>query len=301
MKELLTFESTEVKIIVVSGKPLFELYSTGMALGQVKYAKGRAYPRKDRIDENIKSADIMPVVRNGQLFLNESQLYDLMLEVKTDKVKPFRKWIVNEVLPTLNRTGKYEMPSRSNSSTYFDKFWNGEKVITIKDFEYFTGANQGMINYYVSSSLKRNDEYYLLEGTELQQFKYLNTRCNKKLPHLILLNYKGCMKLAELLKCDISNAECFKYVPYMDKALPEKKTDSKTNFVTVSRDPAAYSKLGELKDMATALETMLDLVGKADTPIKKFVPYLESLMLMSFDFSVEVSKFYKMVDVKDWI
>lgn len=299
MKDLLTFENTKVKIIVVNGEPLFELYSTGMALGQVKYAKGRAYPRKDRIDENIKSADIMPVVRNGQLFLNESQLYDLMLEVKTDKVKPFRKWIVNEVLPTLNRTGKYEMPSRSNSSTYFDKFWNGEKVITIKDFEYFTGANQGMINYYVSSSLKRNDEYYLLEGTELQQFKYLNTRCNKKLPHLILLNYKGCMKLTQILNYKADNIECFKNASCM--ALPEKKKDNKTNYVTVSRDIAAYSKLGELKDMATALETMLDLVGKADTPIKKFVPYLESLMLMSFDFSVEVSKFYKMVDVKDWI
>lgn len=301
MKDLLTFENTEVKIIVVNGEPLFELYSTGMALGQVKYAKGRAYPRKDRIDENIKSADIMPVVHNGQLFLNESQLYDLMLEIKTDKVKPFRKWIVNEVLPTLNRTGKYEMPSRSNSSTYFDKFWNGEKVITIKDFEYFTGANQGMINYYVSSSLNKGTEYYLLEGIELQQFKYLNTRYHKQVAHLILLNYKGCLKLAELLKCNISNAECFKYVPYMNKALPEKKTDNKPYYVTVSRDPSAYEKLGELKNMATALSSMLDLVGKADTPIKKFVPYLETLMLMSFDFSIEVSQFYKMVDVKEWI
>ena len=299
MKSLLTFESTEVKIIVVNGELLFELYSTGMALGQIKYAKGKAYPRKDRIDENVKSADIMPVVHNGQLFLNESQLYDLMLEVKTDKVKPFRKWIVNEVLPSLNRTGKYEMSSHSNNSTYFDKFWNGEKVITIKDFAFFTGISQATVNYYVNNLLKRNDEYYLLEGNELQQFKYLNTRCNKKLPHLILLNYKGCMKLAQTLNCKTDTIECFKNASCM--SLPEKKEDNRPYYVTVSRDPAAYNKLSELKNMVTALDTMLNLIGKADTPIKKFVPYLETLQLMSFDIGIEVMKFYKTVDVKDWI
>jgi phage antirepressor YoqD-like protein len=30
-----------------------------------------------------------------------------MLEMKTDKVKPFRKWVTLEVLPTINKTGGY--------------------------------------------------------------------------------------------------------------------------------------------------------------------------------------------------
>jgi anti-repressor protein len=30
-----------------------------------------------------------------------------MLEMKTDKVKPFRKWLTHEVLPTIRKTGGY--------------------------------------------------------------------------------------------------------------------------------------------------------------------------------------------------
>lgn len=109
MNEIKIFEGTQVHIIEVDGEPLFEVYSIGMALGQVKIAKGQKYPRKDRIDENLKSAEIMPVVHNGQLFITEEQLYDLMLEMKTDKVKPFRKWLTSEVLPSIRKTGNYSV------------------------------------------------------------------------------------------------------------------------------------------------------------------------------------------------
>ncbi len=105
--EIKIFEGNQVNILEENGEPLFEIYSTGMALGQVKIAKGQKYPRKDRIDENLRSAEIMPVVRCGQLFITEEQLYDLMLEMKTDKVKPFRKWITSEVLPSIRKTGLY--------------------------------------------------------------------------------------------------------------------------------------------------------------------------------------------------
>ncbi len=93
------FEGNNVEIILgKNNESIFELYSTGMALGQTKEAKGKLYPRKERIDENLESADISTAVRNEQQYLTESMLYDLMLEMKTEKVKPFRKWVTNEVL-----------------------------------------------------------------------------------------------------------------------------------------------------------------------------------------------------------
>ena len=122
MNEIKIFEGTQVHIIEVDGEPLFEVYSIGMALGQVKIAKGQKYPRKDRIDENLKSAEIMPVVHNGQLFITEEQLYDLMLEMKTDKVKPFRKWLTSEVLPSIRKHGAYMTPETL------------EKALTSPDF-----------------------------------------------------------------------------------------------------------------------------------------------------------------------
>ena len=42
MNELMIFEGNNVKIITdEKGEPLFEIYSTGMALGHIKFAKGK--------------------------------------------------------------------------------------------------------------------------------------------------------------------------------------------------------------------------------------------------------------------
>ena len=112
MKNIIDFEEMQVDILIEENENgeqiiLFELYSTGMALGHIKYNTiGKAYPRKDRIDKDIESAEISTCVRDGHKYLTEEQLYDFMLEVKTDKCKPFRKLIVNEVLPDI-RKGNY--------------------------------------------------------------------------------------------------------------------------------------------------------------------------------------------------
>lgn len=102
------FEGAEVEFMTnENGDVLFELYSTGMALGQMKISKGKIYPRKERIEVNLKNADIKPVVHNGQQYLNEEMLYDFMLEARTDKCKSFRKWVTNEVLPSIRKYGAY--------------------------------------------------------------------------------------------------------------------------------------------------------------------------------------------------
>ena len=116
MQELMMFENNQVEVMEVNGVLYFELYSTGMALGQVKEAKGRKYPRTDRIDENVKNAEISTVVHNGQQYITEEQLYDLMLEMKTDKVKPFRKWVTSEVLPSIRKTGTYSTGQKPTSA-----------------------------------------------------------------------------------------------------------------------------------------------------------------------------------------
>jgi phage antirepressor YoqD-like protein len=114
--EIKIFEGNQVNIINENGEPLFEIYSTGMALGQVKFnSVGTAYPRKDRIDENLKSAGIIPCVHNGHSYISEEQLYDLMFEMKTDKVKPFRKWVTKEVLPSIRKHGLYAIDEVLNN------------------------------------------------------------------------------------------------------------------------------------------------------------------------------------------
>lgn len=126
MTEIKLFEGNQVEYIIENGEPLFEIYSTGMALGQVdkkilRSGECKIYPRKDRIEENVKNAGIAACVRDGHNYITEPQLYDLMLEMKTEKVKPFRKWITTEVLPSIRKTGEYnanpqKYPPKSTSA-----------------------------------------------------------------------------------------------------------------------------------------------------------------------------------------
>lgn len=116
---ILNFENNEVKIINNEGKPLFEIYSTGMALGYVKSntIKGKIYYqcRKDRVNKIIENVEIEPLVHDGLKYMTEEQLYDFMLESKTDKCKQFRKWVTNEVLPQIRKTGGFIPLSKEDS------------------------------------------------------------------------------------------------------------------------------------------------------------------------------------------
>lgn len=134
-KILKKFEATDVIIEVIDGAPMFELYSTGMALGYVKTAKGKQYPRIERIDKTAKNAGISTVVHDGQLFINENQLYDFMFEAHTEKCKPFRKWVVEEVLPMINQTGGYVETDMEEEfvNNYLPELSEETKVLVIKD------------------------------------------------------------------------------------------------------------------------------------------------------------------------
>lgn len=44
------------------------------------------------------------------IFITEPQLYFVMMRSRSDKAKPFRQWVVNEVLPSIRKTGRYEAP-----------------------------------------------------------------------------------------------------------------------------------------------------------------------------------------------
>lgn len=163
MNELMVFEGNNVKIITdEKGEPLFEIYSTGMALGHIKFAKGKAYPRKDRIDRDIKNAEISTVVQLGQQYFTEETLYDFMLECKTEKCKPFRKWVVHEVLPQIRKTGNYisnntPMISSKEIQEFKDdvRYIRSQVCIKKKDSMLYTN----MIKEYLGIKTIKEDKY----------------------------------------------------------------------------------------------------------------------------------------------
>lgn len=107
MNEMMIFEGNEVMIEVIDGEPMFEIYSMGLALGYAKSNGYKLYPQKDRIEKVIENAEISTCVHGVHEFITESQMYDFIFEAKTEKCKPFRKWVVEEVLPSIRKNGAY--------------------------------------------------------------------------------------------------------------------------------------------------------------------------------------------------
>jgi len=110
MNNLMIFEGKNVNMIIgENNEPLFELYSVGQALGYEKWNGRRTHctPNKSRIDKVVENAEIEPVVHNVRQYLTEEMIYDFIFEARTDKCKSFRKWLSNEVLPTIRQNGAY--------------------------------------------------------------------------------------------------------------------------------------------------------------------------------------------------
>lgn len=105
-------EYKNVEIIIEDGEPLFELYSLGMALGYTTEANGKVYPHKTRINKIRKNAEISGFVRGVQIFLTESEMYDFLLESKSDVGRAFRSWVVRDLLPQIRKTGGYVADGR---------------------------------------------------------------------------------------------------------------------------------------------------------------------------------------------
>lgn len=212
MKKLMKFENSDIQMIQINGIWYFELYSIGMALGQFRIAKGKKYPAKDRIDKNAKNAEIKPVVRNAQPFITEEQLYDLMLETRTDKCRVFRKWLTNEVLPALNHEGTYTMkhePKTDKTYEYFDKTYNGAPVLTSADMEYLTKINHSTIDWNLRTKFISGKDFYYIFGNELKKYKKENPKASKMSSALYLVTREGFIKICRAYGVQIETPKCF--------------------------------------------------------------------------------------------
>lgn len=157
------FEGQEVEIIEVNGDILFELYSTGMALG---YLTSNGYAYKTRIDTVVENAELSTISHGVKKYLTEPMLYDFMLEAKTQKCKPFRKWVTNDVLPSIRKTGSYSIEkTKSESSNH-----------TIIDNPY--------INFSIDTQKLMLEDLYKANSEMLEKVR-LNTRAIAKLENLL--------------------------------------------------------------------------------------------------------------------
>lgn len=100
----------ELKVTTIEEKEMFNLENVAWSLGYTRKSKGIDYLRHDRITAIIEKLDIATVDRDGQLFIDESALYDFIFEAGTAGARNFRKWITSEVIPSIRKHGAYATP-----------------------------------------------------------------------------------------------------------------------------------------------------------------------------------------------
>ncbi|HEA4970525.1 TPA: ORF6C domain-containing protein [Staphylococcus aureus] len=111
MQELQTFnfEELPVRTLEVDGEPYFIGKDVADVLGYTNSRKALS----DHVDEEDKlTSRIVTAGQNRNVtIINESGLYSLIFSSKLENAKRFKRWVTSEVLPTLRKTGAYQVPS----------------------------------------------------------------------------------------------------------------------------------------------------------------------------------------------
>lgn len=105
-------EFGQIRTMQIDGQPWFVAKDVCELLGIVNHKD--AVSRLDADEKGVDSAYPLDKPKRGgglqkNLIVNESGLYTLIFQSRKPFAKAFRKWVTNEVLPTIRKTGCYKV------------------------------------------------------------------------------------------------------------------------------------------------------------------------------------------------
>lgn len=113
MKDLTVFNYNTNAIrtqVTDEGEPLFCLADICKVLDGNQPNKVAEAIREEFGCPELNSAHVMDSLGREQeaTFITEPQLYFVLMRSRSENARPFRQWVVNDVLPSIRKTGKYE-------------------------------------------------------------------------------------------------------------------------------------------------------------------------------------------------
>jgi prophage antirepressor-like protein len=104
--QLFSFNSQQVRIVSVNGDPWFVAQDVCniLDLGNVSQA---CKPLKSR-EKDLYNNDTLGG-NQDVVIISESGLYRLTMKSRKPQAEPFQDWVCEEILPTIRKTGKYEV------------------------------------------------------------------------------------------------------------------------------------------------------------------------------------------------
>lgn len=114
--------------------------------------------------------------------VNEAGLYNLVLASRKPEAKAFKRWITHDVIPSIRKTGKYEVKVVKKSvektvpvglTDYKLKHYRGIAVVTKRDLAQVLNMDLAALQYYIRkiNLLDKDVDYFIINGKELFDFK----------------------------------------------------------------------------------------------------------------------------------
>lgn len=110
LTQTFAFGETKVTVIIENGEPLFCAKEVCDILG---YKNPRDAIAKHTISEGVVKRDLVKTLSNGRqqtfemTFIDERNLYRLVMYSDLPSAVKFQDWVCGEVLPTIRKTGTY--------------------------------------------------------------------------------------------------------------------------------------------------------------------------------------------------
>lgn len=142
--------SSTIRIVMIDGDPWF------VATDIAKALNFRNAPDMTRmLDDDEASTHIVRTPSKNQhgnfgtieqemTIINESGLYHAVLKSRKPEAKAFRKWVTGEVLPSIRKTGRYEVADRHEPEP--------ERGITVEELQKLKLCARGISRYFPSIS-----------------------------------------------------------------------------------------------------------------------------------------------------
>lgn len=130
--QLFNFENHEVRSLLINGEPWFVGKDVAEVLGYKNQNDALSKHIDDEDKDTIAIRDSIGRNRDTPI-INESGLYCLVLSSKLPSAKKFKRWVTSEVLPTLRKTGQYQVKELSGQELMAKALIEAQSVLAAKD------------------------------------------------------------------------------------------------------------------------------------------------------------------------
>lgn len=174
------FDGNEVRTMLLENEPWF----VGKDVAEVLGYKDTVNALKSHVDDDDKGMAKChtPGGMQEMTIINESGVYSLVFASKLPSAKKFKHWVTSEVLPSIRKTGGYEVPTDPMAALKLmfevqetDNKRINElegKVSDLAENAPLTPSEYGYLNNLISSRVREVKQVHQMELNK-QQYSYL--------------------------------------------------------------------------------------------------------------------------------